>query len=152
MADDANDDMDTKPKRAQEEPIPPADPNYPEYTLKFARGANVGRISGIFGREIPGSHTLVISAGSRRVQISYTHHDPDDPKPILNVLIEEEPRGRRAEPGSAEAQEPCEEGGEEGGEEDHEESREEDRQEDGEGAGPEGGQEGCEESRHKRRR
>ncbi len=76
MADDANDDMDTKPKRAQEEPIPPADPNYPEYALRFSRGVNVGRISGIFGREIPGSHTLVISAGSRRVQISYNTTTP----------------------------------------------------------------------------
>jgi len=89
MADDANDDMDTKPKRAQQEQIPPADPNYPEYSLRFSSGVNVGRISGIFGQEIPGSHTLVISAGSRRVRISYEHHDSDDPKPMLNVLIED---------------------------------------------------------------
>ena len=143
MADDAYEGMaDARPKRAQGEEIPPADPNYPPYELKFAPGSGVARLQGIFGQGIPGSHTLVVSAGNRRIRISYEHNDPDDLKPMLNVLIEDlgdgpNPSPRQPGPKKRPAKKAA----------NSREDREESRQEDGEGASQEGGQEGCEESR-----
>jgi hypothetical protein len=71
-------------------PIPPADPNYPLYALQFDVDDPSRKREGIFGQQIPGSHRLVVSAGGRRIRISYEHNDPEhDRKPILKVMIED---------------------------------------------------------------